>query len=107
MNWSDILFAEITEYSKLVFLAETRRASEQCGSLARASERRRGFAPQLFALEADGLGHHQSRGRQVVGGGLLLMRAVDVTGDEEGDFPDLFHEAKKNKHKNKVGKIGC
>lgn len=64
--------------------------SQQRGSFAGASQRWWGFAPQLFALQADGLGRHQSRGREVVGGGLLLMSAVDVTGDEEGDLPDLW-----------------
>lgn len=63
--------------------------SQQCGRLAGASLRRRRLAPQLFALQTDGLDGHQSRRGQVVGGGLLLMSAVDVTGDEEGDFPDL------------------
>lgn len=64
--------------------------SQQRGGLARASQRRWGFAPQLFALQADGLGHHQSGGREVVGSGLLLMSTIDVTGNEEGDFPDLW-----------------
>ncbi|PWA25589.1 hypothetical protein CCH79_00001400 [Gambusia affinis] len=83
-QWQCKIHFKYESNSQLITDPETRRASEQRGGLARASERRRGFAPQLFALEADGLGHHQSRGRQVVGGGLLLMRAVDVTGDEEG-----------------------
>lgn len=37
----------------LVFLA-----SQQRGGLAGTSQRRRGFAPQLFTLQADGLGRH-------------------------------------------------
>ena len=70
--------------------------SQQRGGLAGASQSRRGFAPQLFALQADGLGHHQSRGREVVGGGLLLMRTVDVTGDKEGDLPYLAMNQNRN-----------
>ncbi len=64
--------------------------SQQRGGFAGASQCRWGFAPQLFALQADRLGHHQSRGGEVVGGGLLLVSTVDVTGDEEGDLPDLL-----------------
>lgn len=70
-------------------------SSQQRGGLARASQRRWRFAPQLFALQVDGLGHHQGRGREVVGGGLLLMSVVDVTGDEEGDFTDLLTKQHK------------
>lgn len=64
--------------------------SQQCGRLAGATQCWWGFAPQLFTLQADGLSHHQSRGREVMGSGLLLMSAVDVTGDEEGNLPDLL-----------------
>lgn len=64
--------------------------SQQRGSLAGASEQWGRFAPQLFALQTHGLSHHQSGGREVMGGRLLLMSAVDVTGDEEGDLPDLL-----------------
>ncbi|KAF3842401.1 hypothetical protein F7725_024352 [Dissostichus mawsoni] len=56
---------------------------KQRGSLAGASQSRGGFAPQLFALQADGLRHHQRRGGEVVRRRLLLMSAVDVTGDEQ------------------------
>lgn len=70
-------------------------SSQKCGGLAGTSQRWWGFAPQLFALQADGLGHHQSRGGEVVSGSLLLVSTVDVTGDEEGDFPDLL--TKENK----------
>lgn len=35
------------------------------------------------------LRHHQSRGGEVMGCGLLLMSAVDVAGDEERDLPYL------------------
>lgn len=64
--------------------------SQQCGCLAGTTQCWWGFAPQLFALQADGLSHHQSRGREVMGSSLLLMSAVDVTGDEEGYLPDLL-----------------
>lgn len=65
-------------------------SSQQRGSLAGASQSRGGFSPQLFALQADGLRHHQRRGGEVVRRRLLLMSAVDVTGDEQGDLPYLM-----------------
>lgn len=71
--------------------------SQQCGGLAGASQCWWGFAPQPFALQTDGLGHHQSRGREVVGGGFLLMSTIDVTGDEEGDLPDLWTKTQPNR----------
>lgn len=64
--------------------------SQQRGGLAGASQRWWRFAPQFFALQTDRLGHHQGRGREVMGGRLLLMSTVDVTGDEEGDLSDLL-----------------
>lgn len=64
--------------------------SQQRGGLAGTSQRRWGFAPQLFALQTDRLRRHQGRGREVVGGGLLLMSTVDVTGDEQGDLSYLL-----------------
>lgn len=69
--------------------------SQQSGGLAGASQSWWGFAPQLFALQAHGLGHHQGWGREVVGGGLLLMCTVDVTGNEERDLPDLWTKQKQ------------
>lgn len=63
--------------------------SQQCGGLAGTSHCWWGFAPHLFALQGDWLGCHQSRRRQVVVGWLLLMNAVDVTGDEESDLTHL------------------
>lgn len=64
--------------------------SQKRGGLTGTSQCWWGFAPELLALQADGLGHHEGRGREVVGGGLLLMGTVDVTRDKEGDFPDLL-----------------
>lgn len=66
--------------------------SQQCGRLAGTSQPWWGFAPQLFALQVDGLDHHQSGGREVVGSSLLLMGAVDVAGNEESDLPDLLQK---------------
>lgn len=65
-------------------------ASQQRGGLAGVSRRWWGFAPQLFALQADWLSCHQSGCRHVMGGSLLQVAVVDVAADEEGDLTDLL-----------------
>lgn len=74
--------------------------SQQSRGFTGSPQDRRGFAPQLFALQADWLCHQEGGGRQVVGGGLLLVSVVDVAGDEEGDFPDL--QVEPNTHHNQA-----
>lgn len=63
---------------------------QQRGGLTGTIQRWWRLAPQFFALQADWLGHHESRGGEVMGCSLLLMRAVDVAGDEQGDLSDLL-----------------